>query len=83
MIPKRIQEATHLLGAPKGWNKEKHGPCARLAVRLNDGVYESAWEPTPHELAALNAGGSVILRIAGSQPPVMLYVSSEASEDVE
>ena len=33
---------------------------------------QSAWEPTPRELAILNAGGSVILSIIGGQPPVML-----------
>ena len=31
---------------------------------------ESAWEPTPDELALLNAGGTVVLRIIGWQPPV-------------
>lgn len=34
----------------------------------------SAWEPTPQELAALNAGGKVYLRILGaSHPPVSLW----------
>jgi hypothetical protein len=36
---------------------------------------ETAWEPTPEELEALNAGAPVILRILGTQhPPVIVYV---------
>jgi hypothetical protein len=35
---------------------------------------ESAWEPTPHELELLNAGGSIILFVAGWQVPVSLRV---------
>lgn len=75
MIPMRISNATHYMGAPKGWEPEKDGNCCHLAVRVVDGnVYESAWEPTPGELAMLNAGGSILLRIVGGQPPVMLGV---------
>ena len=86
MIPKRIAAATHRLGAPDGWRKEI-ASCARLWVRKveEDGfaVYESAWEPTPDELAALLAGGSVVLRVAGGQPPVMLYVEPAPTEEPE
>jgi hypothetical protein len=75
MIAKRIVGATHNLGAPKGWDSEKDGDCHHLAVRLvGENIFESAWEPTPDELAALNAGGTVILSIVGGQPPVMLSV---------
>lgn len=36
---------------------------------------ESAWLPTPDEIAAINAGAPIILRILGNvPPPVMLYV---------
>jgi hypothetical protein len=55
-----------------------------LAVRVTpftrNPFYESAWEPTPEELAHLNAGGSVILRVLGGQPPVALYVEPPAEE---
>lgn len=75
MIPMRIANATHHMGAPKGWKPEADGNCCHLAVRVVDGnVYESAWEPTPAELAMLNAGGSILLRIVGGQPAVMLGV---------
>lgn len=75
MIPKRISGANLNLGAPKGWEPEKDGNCIHLAVRLVDGnIYQSAWEPSPDELAALNAGGSIVLSVVGGQPPVMLSV---------
>jgi hypothetical protein len=69
MIPRRITGATHLMLAPKDWNADEHGKCLDLAIRMVGGVCESAWEPTPAELAALNAGGSIILRVVGGQPP--------------
>ncbi len=76
MIPKRISGATHYLGAPKGWKPETDGNCEHLAVRFDGTISESAWEPTPAELAALNAGASVVLRVAGGQPPAMIYVDT-------
>ncbi len=74
MTPGRIKGATHRMGAPKGWERDKHGHCADLYVRQDGNVYESAWEPTPDELAAIAAGKPIILRIVGSQPPVMIEV---------
>ena len=81
MICLRIQGATHRLGAPKGWDDEKHGPCNALSVRLTeDGHFESAWEPTPEELRLLNAGQPVILSVVGGQPAVFLRVDAPAEE---
>lgn len=88
MISRRISGFTRLLGAPIGWRKDDPA-VAQLAVRVSDLnrldplrgemlVYATAWEPTPAELAALNAGGSIILNIVGGQPPVSLHV-----EDLE
>lgn len=78
MIPARIQGCTRALGAPKGWTPETSGPCRGLPIRdeVNGDLpcMTSAWEPTPAELAALNAGGKVYLRIFGDgHPPVMVY----------
>lgn len=81
MISKHISGATHRLGAPKDWDKEANGKCGRLSVRVVDGVFSSAWEPTPAELEMLNAGASVVLHVVGGQPPVALTV--ERPEDVE
>lgn len=78
MLVERIANATNVLGAPEGWNQEDR-KCGRLPVRIErDGellTMTSAWSPTPDELARLNKGAPVLLRIVGaSHPPVMLYV---------
>jgi len=44
---------------------------------------ETAWEPTPDELARLNAGAPVILQILGTgHPPVMLLVGDAPTPDL-
>lgn len=78
MIPARIDGCTRVLGAPPGWTPETSGPCRGLPIRDDIAgdlrVMISCWEPTPAELAALNAGAKVMLRIVGVQhPPVMLW----------
>lgn len=41
-------------------------------------MMETAWSLLPHEIDALLAGHSLVLRILGNQhPPVMLYVDPE------
>ncbi len=46
-----------------------------LSIRDHKGVMSSAWEPTPDELARLNAGATVYLYIVGMvHPPVALFV---------
>lgn len=88
MIPRRIHGFNRMLGAPLGWDKERDGSCSGLAVRvvgdprdgLNHVQCKSAWEPTPEELALLNAGGSVILTIVGGQPAVMITVEPSVQE---
>ncbi|HTN63079.1 MAG TPA: hypothetical protein VL147_16275 [Devosia sp.] len=40
------------------------------------GTYSTAWEPTPAELALLNAGGSVVLTVPGLHPPVSLHAEA-------
>lgn len=86
MIPKRIAGHNAYPGAPQGWNPEVDGECGHLAVRVTKSggdqiaYCESAWEPTPAELAMLNAGGQIILRVVGWQVPVALYVEPLAQE---
>ncbi len=80
-------------GAPHGWNPERDGDCGVLPIRVHppDALAlrrpvqwcESAWEPTPQELEYLNAGGSVVLRVAGWQVPVSLYCEPPRKEDVK
>jgi hypothetical protein len=73
----KISGATHFFGPPAGWQDTDERTCGYLHVRIDGNSCQSAWRPTPDELAALNAGGSVILEIIGVQPPVALWVSDE------
>jgi hypothetical protein len=87
MIPRRIRGASHYLGAPVGWRPEKDGDCSHLAIRTHgdpirgSGWCESAWEPLPDDLELIKAGGSIILRVWGWQPPVALYVELVVQEE--
>jgi hypothetical protein len=80
MKPKMIAGANANPGAPRGWDPKKDGHCGTLPIRYTEDAdgriaqCESAWEPSAEELALLNAGGSVILRVIGWQVPVALYV---------
>jgi hypothetical protein len=70
MLPLRISNATRVLA-------ETQDEYIALAIcdQVIDGQNHmtSVWEPTPQELADLNAGGAVRLTILGhAHPPVML-----------
>lgn len=75
MLIKRIEGATRNLGAPPDWNGEELGKCNILPIldtMTQEGPFMvSAWEPTPDELAALNAGASVKLWVSGRIHPVV------------
>jgi hypothetical protein len=71
MLPLRISNATRIMAETQD---EYHALSIRDEV-VPDGspCMTSVWEPTPAELAMLNAGGAVVLRILGRHfPPVML-----------
>lgn len=76
MIPLRIEGATLIMKAPPG----KEGEVRDLHIARVDDCSVSRWEPTPDELAVLNAGGSVELWVMGRQPPVALKVVQHAEE---
>jgi hypothetical protein len=65
--------------APRGQEDEVRD----LLVLVADNYCISRWEPTPDELAALNAGGSVELWVMGRQPPVSLAVAPYAGAKQE
>lgn len=78
MHPGHIAGTTRSLRAPENWSRENNGPCSSLPIRDGErrGLphMESAWFPTPEEIAAIVAGAPVILRIVGTaHPPVALY----------
>lgn len=79
MKPISIEGANAHPGAPLGWDAEHDGPCGVLPVRVTyDGdrakTCDSAWVPSPEEIALLISGGSVRLTVAGWQVPVSLHV---------
>lgn len=70
MLPLRITNATRILAE----TQEEYYALAILD-EVVDGTPQmtSVWEPTPSELAHLNAGGAVRLTILGTvHPPVMI-----------
>ena len=80
MLIARIEGCTRELGKSQGYlglplrdiliDSNVTGP--------NTPAMETAWEPTPDELIALNQGAKIILRIIGTQhPPVMLSVGEK------
>lgn len=78
MISKRIEGATRTIGKSQGYIglaiRDATINCAVNGV--DTPCMETAWEPTPDELARLNAGAPVILRVLGAaHPPVMLEVA--------
>lgn len=76
----RIQGCTRVLGKSQGYI----GLPIR-DIRIDDPVsgpnapaMETAWIPTAEEIAAIQRGAPIILRILGTgHPPVMLYVGEE------
>lgn len=78
----RIQGTTRVIGKSQGY----YGLPLRDII-INDTVtgpetpaMETAWFPTPEELAALQAGAPIILRVVGTgHPPVMLYTGEVPS----
>lgn len=77
-----IAGANKTFGAPAGWDSERHGVCASVEVRVNQGVHQTAWKPSEEDLAILKAGGHIVLSVVGSQPVVALE-TAPASEAVE
>ena len=81
MLVGMIHGATRNLGAPRDWDKAKDGPCGGLPIRdekttAGQGM-TSAWQPTPDEIARLNAGASIHLTVLGTvHPPVSMSVGT-------
>lgn len=79
MKPSVIFGATNELGAPQNWNTEVHGPCAKLFVRIDGDVFQSAWKPSPQELQILNEGGAVVIGLVGAQLAMNVVVEPARS----
>lgn len=83
MKPVNHPSNTRTLGAPAGWDQSTL-PVEPLGI--TDQVLEgvpcmwSFWQPDADELAALNAGGAVVLSIVGrNMPPAALMVTTPDS----
>jgi hypothetical protein len=67
--------STRRFGAPSDWSTEQDGECSTLEIADVEGAggsfMESLWRPNDEELAALNAGGAIILGIRGDVHPVI------------
>ena len=73
----RIEGATRVIGKSQGYLglplRDERINCTVNGEGTPAMV--TAWLPTPEELAALNAGAAVHVRILGTQhPPIMLTV---------
>jgi hypothetical protein len=87
-MPLVVAGSNARLKPPKDWNEEKFGCCADLHVRQvveESGLFyhETAWEFTDSDIEALRAGGRLILRVAGFQPPVSLRVEPPTADDTQ
>lgn len=77
MIIKMIEGVTRIIGQSQGYLglplRDERVDCPVNGPETPAMV--TAWEPTPDELARLNAGASVNLRILGvSHPPCLVFV---------
>lgn len=79
MLIGRIENATRAIGKSQGYFGL---PLRDEVINCSVGgegtpAMTTAWLPTPEELAALNAGAAVHVRILGTQhPPIMLSVGN-------
>lgn len=74
MLIRRIEGATRNLGAPTDWDGDlsKCNVLPICDVETEHGPFMvSSWEPTPAELAAINAGESIRLWVFGTRHPVV------------
>ncbi|GAB4071683.1 hypothetical protein GCM10028812_46270 [Ancylobacter sonchi] len=84
MIIKHIEGATRVLGKSQGYLglpiRDEMIVCTVNGPETPSMV--TAWEPTPDELARLNAGAPVLLRVLGDgHPPVMISVGAPSLDN--
>ncbi|MBK9073324.1 MAG: hypothetical protein IPL79_20340 [Myxococcales bacterium] len=77
MMIQRVPGFNRVLGKAQGYlglpvrDYVRHDPAFGGDVN----VMETAWQPTPDQLAALNAGANIHVHLFGSQhPPIMIDV---------
>lgn len=78
----RISGATRVVGKSQGYMGlpiRDETTCCKVSGNAPSMV--TAWFPTPKELALLNAGAPVHVRILGNVPPPMLVEVGEAPDE--
>lgn len=70
-----------VLGAPKGWNLAKDGPCDGLPIMRDRGRCISQWDFTEDERVAIAGGARLYLTVLGDQPPVIMQVGRPATNN--
>lgn len=85
MLIHRIPGATRVLGKEQGYSGL---PVSDEQIEMLEGggislvnMMVTAWEPTPDELARINAGAPILLHVLGTaHPPVRLDVGNPPEE---
>jgi len=79
MLSAHIEGATRVIGKSQGYNGLAVLDAAvSCAVNGPDTpAMQTAWHPTPDELAALNAGAAVVVQLLGrDHPPILVGVAA-------
>lgn len=83
---RRHPQCTRDIGAPSDMTSDECNPLPVMDHQDESGPWTSSfWMPDSAELAALNAGGSVVLslRVGGRQHPVVqMQVTPDATESL-
>ena len=76
MRPINFPTSDGVLGAPRNWDADLHGPCEGLPVQRIDGSCVSCWRVNWRERLAILLGKPIWLWVTSgdTQPPVSLAV---------
>jgi hypothetical protein len=76
MTPIKFEGANVLLTRPEDMTDEQCGALPALRDKDEDGLpfLLTAWQPTPEEILAIQAGAPIYLKVCGmGMPPVSLF----------
>lgn len=81
MTPTDLPETNAQFGAPKGMMESQVATIRAFWGEIDQGPLEgsefvvTAWQPSPEEVAAINAGAPIFLTTMGGLPPHLLTTS--------
>ena len=88
MTPIKFPQANVAFGPPPDLKESQcrtiHGFIGEVSQGSVEGsaLVVTAWQPTPEELAELNAGGAVFLSFLGGLPPHLATTSFQAATTI-